>query len=649
LKHDQTLTGTRQWFSAADLADLSLPGLAKEKRLINRRARDEKWALATSEKGEPLARQRTGRGGGMEFHIQLLPSAARTELIKRGVASDSLDCCQQQESQLWSWYDSQSDKVKSEAQRRLEVIGQVDALEAAGLGRSAAVPVAADNHGIGASTLWTWLSLIEGIAADDRLPVLAPKHKGGGKTAQIDPEIWRMFKSDYLRPEKPTMTSCYYRAKELADARDISIPIQKTFARKLKREVDPRVILLKREGEEALRQSMPAQKRSVAGLHALEMVNIDGHKFDVFVKGSDGKPFRPLMVAIQDIYSRKILSWRIGGSESAVQTRLTFADLFKNFGIPKACVLDNGRAFASKWITGGAKSRFRFKIREEEPTGILTALGINIHWALPYRGQSKPIERAFRDLCDTVAKHPALAGCYTGNSVDAKPENYGERAVDFEAFKLLVDKGIAAHNAREKRRTEMANGRSFDEVFNESYASAPIGKATPEQLRLALLAADQKKVNRKTGHIELFGNRYWSPQMSGLHGRMVTVRFDPDNLHQAIHLYDTAGAYLCSADVIHDTGFADAGSAKDRAKLTANHRKKARELAEMEDLMRADEIAALLPDHIDENDLPEPKIVRPVRHRGQTAAALKPQNDEFMEEFSVAFDALDGDHLKLVK
>jgi len=625
MKHYHHFGETKTWYSAAELADLSLPGLPKDKRKVNERARDERWALAVDEKGMPLMRRRSGRGGGTEYHIRVLPQSARTELIKRGVADNGQDCGQGQDgqSQLWSWYDSQNDTVKTEALRRLAVIDQVEALELAGLTRSAAVPAAADHHRIGASTLWAWLSDVEGIAHDDRLPVLAPRRKGGGKEAQIDPDIWQYFKSDYLRPEKPTLTSCYYRAKEIADARGIAIPIQKTFARKLKREVDVRVIMLKRDGEEALRQSMPAQRRSVADLHALEMVNIDGHKFDVFAKGPDGKVFRPLMVAIQDIYSRKILSWRIGGSESAVQTRLTFADLFRDYGIPKACVLDNGRAFASKWITGGAKSRFRFKIREEEPTGILTALGIKIHWALPYRGQSKPIERGFRDLCDTIAKHPSLAGCYTGNNVDAKPENYGDRAVDIETFKRIAEKGIAAHNLRPGRRTEMANGRCFDDVFSESYAVSPIGKATPEQLRMALLAADQKKVDRRTGVIELYGNRYWSAAMSGLHGRTVTIRFDPDDVHQPLHVYDTAGAYLGSADLIADTGFADAASAKKRAKDEATYRKTVRAAAEMENLLRADQIAAMLPDYDDEKTLPAPSVIRPVRHRGQTAAALK--------------------------
>jgi putative transposase len=145
-----------------------------------------------------------------------------------------------------------------------------------------------------------------------------------------------------------------------------------------------------------------------------------------------------------------------------VLTRLAFADLFSKWGIPAGCLLDNGRAFASKWITGGAKTRFRFKIREEEPTGILTALGVRIHWATPYRGQSKPIERAFRDLCDTIASHPAVHGAYTGNHIDAKPENYGiAGGSDRDVFVELVSRGIAAHNARPGRRTETARGRQL--------------------------------------------------------------------------------------------------------------------------------------------------------------------------------------------
>jgi putative transposase len=75
--------------------------------------------------------------------------------------------------------------------------------------------------------------------------------------------------------------------------------------RKLEREVDPRLIIAKREGAEALRKTLPPQQRSVADLQALELVNIDGHKFDVFARFPDGRIGRPMMVAIQDVYSRK--------------------------------------------------------------------------------------------------------------------------------------------------------------------------------------------------------------------------------------------------------------------------------------------------------------------------------------------------------
>jgi transposase InsO family protein len=312
------------------------------------------------------------------------------------------------------------------------------------------------------------------------LPRLAPRRQGGGAEAEIDARVWAMFRSDYLRPEKPTLASCYARARDFARAEGLALPCLKTLQRKLEREVDGRVILATRSGAEAVRKLLPPQERTVADLAALELVNIDGHKWDVFVRWPDGHVRRPIMVAIQDIYSRKFVAWRIGETENVALTRLAFGDLFATWGIPAGCLLDNGRAFASKAMTGGAKTRFRFKIREEELNGLLTSLGIEIHWATPYRGQSKPIERAFRDLCDHGAKHPAFAGAYTGNKPDAKPENYGSAAIDLEVFARIAGQVMEAHNAREGRRTEIARGGSFDAAFAASYAHAPIRKAAPE-------------------------------------------------------------------------------------------------------------------------------------------------------------------------
>lgn len=67
------------WYSAQELADLALPALPGTKRRINELAAREGW-----DRGG-FARERHGRGGGTEYHLSLLPSAARLALLK-GVA-----------------------------------------------------------------------------------------------------------------------------------------------------------------------------------------------------------------------------------------------------------------------------------------------------------------------------------------------------------------------------------------------------------------------------------------------------------------------------------------------------------------------------------------------------------------------------------
>ncbi len=617
--------GGKIWFSAAELAEAGLPGLSSSKRKINQLAEAERWALRTDAAGAPLARPRMARGGGLEFHISLLPPAAGLALQKRSAPVSGVCAAHASPAtsagQLWTWYDRQSDKTKAEAQRRVAALQAVLSLERAGATRTTAVNAVSGERGIGAATLWSWLQLIAGADASDWLPHVAPRRAGGGCEAEIDADIWQVFVSNYLRPERPTMATSYRLAKQVAAASGTGVACLKTFQRKLEREIDGRVIILRREGEEALRRSMPAQKRSVAELSAMELVNIDGHKWDVFVRfpGED-MPRRPMMVAIQDIYSRKFLAWRIGQSESAELTRLCLADLFAKWGIPGGMLLDNGRAFASKQITGGSDTRYRFKKRAEDPAGVLTSLGVQIHWALPFRGQSKPIERGFRDFCSEIAKHPAFAGAWTGNTIDAKPENYGSSAVDLETFERVVAEGIAAHNARDGRRTETARGRSFDTAFAESYARSTVRKATPEQVRIALTAADRVTVNRQTGHIELFGNRYWSESLGALAGQRVTVRFDPAALHEAIHVYDSAERFVATVPAIATSGFLDVAAAKARARLESDHKKAVRRAADAANLLSAAELAAMLPAYEDEDLAPEPAAIRPVRARHSNAA-----------------------------
>lgn len=78
----------------------------------------------------------------------------------------------------------------------------------------------------------------------------------------------------------------------------------------------------------------PAQRRDRSGLYALQAVNMDGHKLDVFVQVPwSEKPVRLYLIAIQDLYSGKILSWRLSDVESWKIVRLAIGDMVETYGI----------------------------------------------------------------------------------------------------------------------------------------------------------------------------------------------------------------------------------------------------------------------------------------------------------------------------
>ncbi|MBI1407330.1 MAG: DDE-type integrase/transposase/recombinase [Caulobacter sp.] len=628
-----TTTGglSKQWWTAQELADAALPGLPKTKRKINEQAQKKGWAFEVDAGGMPLARPRAGRGGGLEYSRNLLPPAAVAELIKRGLdtPADVTPVNDRTRDQLWTWFERQPAKVQDDARDRLAALTAIEDLLTAGHTVTSASAIVGAARKVGVSTLYEWRKLIKGVPAAERLPRLAPIRQGCTETAEIDPDIWGLFKADFLRPEKPTWNSCWRRANELAKARGIVIPCVKTFQRHLERETNPLVLARLRGGAEAVRQTVPALTRSVLDLHALEAVNIDGHEWDVrvdFGPKADGTPdiARPMMVMIQDVYSRKVLAWRVGRSESTGLVQLAFADLFKFWGIPGHCVFDNGRAFASRWITGGATYRFRGKEMPGDPLGLMASLGIKVHFTTPYRGQSKPIERAFGDLERNVGTHPAFAGAYTGRSPLHKPENYGSRAAPIGQFLEVVSQGIAEHNARDNRRTEAAAGRSFDIAFEESYRASVITKATDADLRMALLPADKVRADKRNGSVSLFGNIYWSHFLVDHIGKPLTVRFDPENLHMPVHLYERAtGIYIGSADIQEAAGFFDLEAAKRKAKLDADVRRASRELASKLALADAATVASAYARTPETPEAPPAAAVRAVRTRGGAAAAVK--------------------------
>jgi putative transposase len=573
------------WWTAREISDAKLPDMAHTQQGVDKHSKQSGWR----EQPE-LARKRQGRGGGWEYNWQLFPLAARRHLLAQVSAqSETTDKPTLIRDEAWAWFDGLSEAIKKKAKDRLAVIQKVFELEQLGQTRFLSVAMVAGSAGVSDRTIWNWLSMIEFVRVDDYLPYLAPRHKAARRNdpkAKFSPEFMDRLKADYLRLERPTFTSSYRRVMRICNQNNWKALPERTARRRFN-QIVPRVSqIFAREGLMGLQRCFPPQKRDRSSMVALEGVNADCHKFDVFVKWPDGTINRPQIIAFQDLYSNKMLSWRVDHTPNKVMVMAAFGDMIDDYGIPSHCLFDNGREFANKWLTGGVKTRFRYKIREDDPLGVLPALGIKVHWAKPAHGQAKPIERGFRDFADDIAKDPRFSGAYVGNRPDAKPENYQSHAVPVEQFLQVLEEGIEEHNARLGRLTDNALGRSFDETFNESYASARIRKATDEQRRLWLMGQEVKTMNRSNGLIRVHQNEYWSDWMSEYSGEKVIVRFDPEDLHAGVYLYELSGEFMGYAECKVKSGFfslEDAQeTARQKSKFKRMHRKLLKEVRPMD-------------------------------------------------------------------
>ncbi|MEE8658811.1 Transposase [Acetobacteraceae bacterium EV16G] len=563
--------GQRPWLTMTEIAALRLPDMPETQQGVLKKITAENWITPESE-GQAW-RRREGQGGGYEFALTILPLRAQIEAARslQGLSRDPVAAAESEtigkrkRTALWKHFDTLPDKLKDKARNAYRILDAVEALVNAGQRKYVAMMLIASQERVSMRTIQLWYKRVRGLNKCDWLAALAPNYAKPSERVHCPGEAWDILRSDYLRRESPTFASCYARLVKVAEERGWTLPSRRTLlARMNASPVGMRVH--QREGEDKLKALYPAQRRDHSVFHALEAVNADGHKFDVFVEwpiGNETRIVRPVLVGFQDIYSGKILSWRIDISENKESVRLAFGDMVEKYGIPKLCYLDNGRNFASKWLTGGVPNRYRFKVLNDEPLGIMPQLGVEVHWTKPYSGQSKPIERAWRDFASDIAKHPAFAGAYTGANPTAKPENYASKAVPLDRFIAVVSQGIADHNARTGRRSDVCKGKySFDQVFEESYRRSVITKATEEQRRLWLLPAEQITVSRRDGVIEIEGNRYWAEFLEEHRGTKVVVRLDPQDLQADIHVYRSSGVYLGAAKCVAKTGFADKDAAR---------------------------------------------------------------------------------------
>jgi transposase InsO family protein len=615
----------KEWFTAAELAFLTLPGLPATKRGVAGLAEREGWANARNDNG-PLMRERTGRGGKKwEYHLSILPEAAKARLLELvAEAEPSDDAKADTRESVWARYERLPATLKAKAQQRLDLIQRIEKLERAGVNKTRAVEEvvaqasreakAAGLKSPTLSTVFSWLRMINGVAPADRVAYLAPLYQGRTDKAGIDEQAWKLYKGYYLTPSKPTHAAAYAHVADLAAENGWTLPSARTFVRRLDAEISQDIQTLMRSGEEALAHAFPHLQRDRSGLRPMQKLNLDGHHWDVEVTWPDGTRGRPWSLAVQDIASGKCLAVRFDKSLNQHLVRLALGDTFKRYGLPEAIHMDNGRENAALSISGGQATRWRWKPREEEPDGLLKLLGIEAVWAKPYWGQAKPIERMFRNWAHEIAKHPAFVGAYTGHNTVAKPSNRGERAVPFAEFEQLVRLEIERQNARLGRTGIGMNRRSFDQAFAEGIAQHGTIMPTAEQLRLCLLASQPVSMDPRTGAVKVFDTRFWSEELGARKRSKVIVRFDPEDLKADACIYTTDGVFICRAKALPGGSFDNVHEAQEQGRKVRAYKKAVKIAAKLQVELSPAEVAAALNRAPTPAPVPlptDPKIVRP--------------------------------------
>lgn len=143
----------KHWLTSSEIADLALPGLPSTDRGVRMLAEREDWARFSG-----LCRQRSGRGGGLEYHINLLPIAARTAFYgahaPAPVAGAALQAAPEPAAGTTSAATLQLDA-------RLAVLGALKAfIRSSEMKQTVAISYFVDLYNLGKVELPTWAAAI---------------------------------------------------------------------------------------------------------------------------------------------------------------------------------------------------------------------------------------------------------------------------------------------------------------------------------------------------------------------------------------------------------------------------------------------------------------------------------------------------------
>lgn len=417
-------------------------------------------------------------------------------------------------------------KSKERADKLAAAVADFEDLHAAGASKGNAAAQIKSLYQVDDATLWRARRQVAAQPREMWPSLLLPRYKGRTKEAELTPDAWDWIKSHYLNTSETPACVVIKEAKKEGGALGWVFPSNKTIVRRINN-LPATQYLLGRKGAEAFDASFPAAERDYLSYALHDTWVSDGRNFDVFCLWPDGTIARPFIVAWVEMRTRKILGVRGGIHPNSALTLAAFRSALENTQIkPRNSLLDNGPEYAAKSVTGGQKNRYRFHIKENDPIGALTRMGIVVNWSRPYRGQEKPIESFWKWVASQFDKLPMFQGAYCGKDTASKPSDFDAKnnAIPIAVFSEKLAEILEAFNREHKHRGHGMNGKSPQQVYDELMQAEPLKewpRPSTEDMRLLQLEQRILTLNNRDASIRFkiqgYGEaRFWSESLADL-------------------------------------------------------------------------------------------------------------------------------------
>lgn len=399
-----------------------------------------------------------------------------------------------------------------------------------------------------------------------RILALCRKPKAKGQFYSLDERIAclieNMLSDNRLAKNNITTAMIYDRIQTFSEENQIELPSLATVYRYVNmiRENNRGALYIAEKGTREYNRNMLLKgSRDTKTVKVMELVQGDGHTFDCFIKytypNGKVKAVKPKVLAWIDTRSRVIVGYAMCIEANAQVTKLSVLDVLYSYGTPEYMLIDNGKEYTAKELTGkNRKERFNIEV-DEELLGFYKSVGIegDVRRCTPYQPWKKgQIERGFRTVCNEFTKwFDSYVGTLTGSKTSGKIQKDIDKMLEngellnLDEFNALWKEWIEKYHNKEHKGLKRMKEQYIKpiELFQnaERYMKAP----PPKEYAVAQLMKSDDAYVYSTG-IRKFGFEYRSVELGDYIGKHVDVKYDLNDV-TILYVYNKSGELICEA------------------------------------------------------------------------------------------------------